>query len=84
MKKYTMKQLTAMSTPDLVKIVHSMEWERHEYTENTLQMGEGLPINLYENRGFSTTIVGSYDCYEEAIISAIKFLTKHKKYGFIF
>lgn len=84
MKSYTMKQLTNMPTPDLVKIVHDMEWERHDYTDNTLQMTDGYPIRLYENRGFSSSVVGSYDCYEEAIIAAIKFLKAHKKHGFIF
>lgn len=84
MKSYTMKQLTNMSTPELVKIVHDLEWERHEYTEKTLQMADGFPIKLYENHGMKSTSIGSYSCYEEAIIAAISFLKSHKKYGFIF
>lgn len=84
MKTYTMKQLTNMATPELVKIVHGMEWERHNFTDNTLQMADGFPIRLYENRGFDSSVVGSYSSYEEAIIAAIKFLNTHKKHGFIF
>lgn len=84
MKNYTMEQLTNMATPELVKIVHDMEWERRNYTDNILQMADGFPIRLYENRGFASSVVGSYNCYEEAIIAAIKFLNTHKKHGFIF
>lgn len=86
MKNYTAKQLRDMPTPELVKIVHEMEWERRDFTDKILQLDEphNLMVKLYEIKGNTETVVGTYTGMEEAIAAAIKFLKTHKKHGFIF